>query len=152
MGNVNGFSILEMMIVVAIAASMTLFAMFGIGGLTNRLDVQNESIRFRDALLSARNVALVSGQCVTVTTAPQQVTVQTFAPTPNCAGLGAATSTKIINLAAFVTLAAFDTGNPLVFNTNGGTIYNRPSSTTLNGPNRGYRFFVYPAIGQVRYQ
>ena len=154
MRNNNGFTLFELMIVVVIAGVLTTLATAGVGTMVNRLDVTNESIRFRDALLTARNLALLSGQCVTISIAPPRtVTVNSYAPTANCAApFGAATSTATTTLATTVTLTQFDTGDPLTFNTNGGTSQAGPSSMTLTGPDRAYRYQVYPAIGQVRFQ
>src|SRR4051812_793831 len=92
----KGFSLIEMMVVVGISAILTVMVGVQMGGFTNRLTVQEQSIRFRDVLWHARNLALVSGQCVTVSIVGQDVTVISYALTPNCvAPFGAPTSTTI---------------------------------------------------------
>lgn len=160
----KGFSLAELMIIVAIIGIALTMSYSGIVSQGDKFKFENEVLKVRAVLLSARNRALVSGECVRATVDPinKTITVNRYRPSNKCL-LGEPSyhlgQSDQVTLHSNVQVTEIDipTGihshlvNQVVFSPQGGTFYSRPVITTLKNTitSRTQSVHVYPAIGQV---
>jgi prepilin-type N-terminal cleavage/methylation domain-containing protein len=152
----RGFSLLELLTVVAIVGIMAALAVPSMTGWLGKSSFSDQKAVLYDTLTRARNMANSRDECVKVTIDGSTMHITPYAQgaQPNCADpLGAATiAIPDVTLPTGYTIENFSTGSAsIVFNTTGGlreatTISIYMSDTT--GNRQG--FTIYPALGQIR--
>jgi Tfp pilus assembly protein FimT len=138
---------IDLMIAVAVVGISAGVAINSLSQSTTQASAQYEAERVRDAILQARNIARYQLKCVTVDVQPDHIDIT---PYSQCSPLLLPDPTQTIKFAAVMTLAPFDSGNPLTFNTLGGTVAANPSTMTATSTfGRAYSYTIMPAIGTV---
>ena len=154
--NNRGFSLIECMVVCCIVATMLMMTS-SISPIISRFRFNNESVKFKNALVMARNWAMTKGKCVAVSVdaASRTLSVEAYALSAALGCGGPQTNKQVVSVVAFdkfVSLNNFDDGNPLVFGYRGGTTRTEVASVSLFSGDRANTasFFVTPMTGEVR--
>lgn len=169
----RGFTFLEMMAVIAIAAIMTTMAGFSFNAITTKSTLQNEQTKVLQALLDARNIASRSQKCVTVnvnTNTPIILVtpyviqpdngvrpIDCTPPDPTSGRTALNDATIETDLSPGFSLSQFQSasGNTdnLIFQTDGGLLDRNVNSLIISDKNGNQSTMqIFPAIGQVRVQ
>lgn len=151
----NGFSLIELMLVLGI---MSVMAGMGAYTFSHRSASQISVLKAEllDALLEARGLASQRSECVRVRLEGNTFAAETFA-----AGAGRrcngpfATALRTLPTKDFgarnAEITQFSDGNTtIVFNTNGGVADDRAVTFELRLEKEVVRFRIFPAIGQIR--
>lgn len=154
----GGFTIMELMIVVAIVGVMVSLSVATLTQPRDEMQFKQDVASLQDALLSARNAAFTRGQCAYVTMpTPTTIQVVTYTLAFPCTPPFPAADLTLTTPFTHASLSGFTdaTGamGGLMFHPRGGTTSNGPANITLTAnmaDHRTARLVVYPAIGQVR--
>ena len=152
--NEKGFSLIELSVVLVIMSVLALIS-FGsfMSAPNDTAKFNQEVVILRDALVSARNVAVAKNQCAVVTVVgPTEVRIRTYIMPGSCTGVLPAPDSEIVrNFGPHTTVSSFNVGTSLVFRPSGGTTLSSPANLSLSdSTGRVRKINIYPAIGQVR--
>ncbi len=147
MKNQWGYSLLEVMVALAVLAFSATLVTNNMSKSTALAKGQGDAEKVRDVITRARNLARFQLKCASVDVQADHIDLQTWDSCMPLAGPGAV---ETIPFESGIVLAQFDTGNPLVFNTQGGTIAGAPSTMIASIPDgKIYEYTVMPAIGSL---
>lgn len=155
--NSKGFTLIEIMMVVAIVGVLSAIAVPNYGRWVKSQNFKNDKNSVYEALMRARLMASSRKECVKVeVVTANQLTVTSVAADAafTCADPLSATALvtlPVFELAATTTLSQFSSGAAtLVFRPTGGTREAGPVTLTATSPDGAGEWTIYPAIGQIR--
>lgn len=155
LGSTRGFTLIEMMVVIAIAAILAVMGIASLGVNTDKSRFMAERVKMQDLLLRARSMARNRAECISVQVNGLNVEIKAH---PTVAGACTPPlappvfTAPVVTFIEDVVIDDLSTGNPLIFNSRGGTDYTNPTTTVLHYKAFQSTFTIYPAIGQVRFQ
>jgi prepilin-type N-terminal cleavage/methylation domain-containing protein len=152
----RGFSLIECMVVCCIVASLLMMAS-SLSPVISRFRFNNESVKFKNALVMARNWAMTKGKCVAVSvnSASRTLSVEAYALFAALDCSGPQLNKQVVSVVSFdkyISLNNFDDGNPLVFGYRGSTNRTEVASVSLFSGDmaNAVNFLVTPMTGEVR--
>jgi prepilin-type N-terminal cleavage/methylation domain-containing protein len=156
LNNKKGFTLVESVVVLSIAATM-LAMTTSLAPVISKFRFHNESVKFKNALVLARNWAMTKGKCVAVSvnSTTRTLSVEAFALSAALDCTGPQLNKQLVSIVSFdkyVNLNNFDDGNPLVFGYRGGTTRGEVASVSLFSGDMAStaNFLVTPVTGEVR--
>lgn len=150
----SGLTLTELLVVMAIAFTVTMVSGISIFNNARELSIQQEGSAIEGFLVKARDRALLRGQCTTVTQEPQRLIIASYKePKGDCVPpfTDRDGPELVLNLEKGGDLSPFSTGNPLIFNPSGGTETPDQAIATIeySRAQDSMTFQILPAIGQV---
>jgi len=144
----RGFSLIEVIILIAILGSIMKMASFSLANVFNNKSAYEEAEILLGALYYSRVEAQTIDGCATVSATANSITTTVYL---DCGPpLAKQKSTETFNFTKLV-ITPFSTGDPLTFLSNGGTSEALPSELVINDiKGNAYKYVIYPAIGSIR--
>jgi prepilin-type N-terminal cleavage/methylation domain-containing protein len=156
----RGFSVFELLIVLAIATILTGLAVGPSFMLSDNIKFQTAKAQLNQSLGQARNWARARKECVSLTVSGTQLSIKgytvTTQPCPLPLPLAQAdqNTTLTVNLPYGTSLSAFTkkgggTITTFIFNPQGGTDYSDIALTTISLGSYSAQFQILPITGQI---
>lgn len=155
-GGGGGFSIIELMIAMAIGLAATMMAVvLYTGGAQAGVAFKKDVTNLEKVLLAGRFAAVTKNECAIVTrVSASTVTIASYPITLPCdtTALPAPDFQMSQSFSSDSSVSPFSSGGSLIFAPGGGTVALNPVTITLSSSSgRASTFTIYPAIGQVRH-
>lgn len=146
----RGFTLIELVVVIAIVGIMTSLAVANVGPLQRKRKAAAEARQVSDFVIQARDLARAS-RCpylVTVTTGTRTIVIS---PKAGCTAATLPTRSAQFD-AKLVSFTTFSGSNPLEFNKDGGLQLGTTSTMTITALGvENYVLQILPAIGDMRF-
>jgi prepilin-type N-terminal cleavage/methylation domain-containing protein len=148
----RGFTLLELMVVVAIVGVLAALTLPGISEMTRERRAAGEFAKLRNALVQSRNLARSLRRCVEVEVVADSAEMTAY-PMSSCADDGTRIDArkKTFSFESYVSLFAFSTDTGILrFHDLGGTLEAEPVTIAMTSGNRTKTYAILPGIGAIR--